>query len=284
MKRAFRIRIHPAGAVLAGIAFLAGESHVVFAAFLALLLHEGAHLAAMLLCGVRKCSVELTPFGGMADAEEFRRLTAGKQIIIASAGIVCSALIAWICKKICVSNRLMDELFTANASLLLVNCLPVWPLDGARIILAIFRRQEESIRRLLAALAWMLGAAFVALALYGAWHGLFNPTLLLAGPYLCYASRMGLVSERVRKIRYLEQKLKKNQILPVDWMATQDNHPQTYFSSLVGRFSASRYHILCQLDSNGQLCRIWTENEMVCSVLPNETFDSQTQVDKGKAL
>lgn len=284
MKRNYRIRVHPAGAALAVAALLFGDSHEVLAAVCALLLHEGAHLLAMILCGIRQCSVELTPFGGMADAAEIRRLKPFGQMITAAAGVACSALAAWFFAELSFQNRFVQKLFTANLSLAVLNCLPVWPLDGARILLALFARHEENVRRILAALAWMLGAAFVALALYGAWHGMLNPTLLLAGPYLCYASRMGMISEKVRRIRNLEQKTNEHQLLPVEWLAVQHDHPEYSFASLLGRFSGNCYHVLCQLNSKGQICRMWTENEMLCYVLKDETFNNQTQVDKGKAL
>lgn len=74
-----KLRVHPAGAGMAGGMLLLAPSHVVLAAVAALTWHEAAHVAAMALCGVKHCVVELTPFGGMADAACYERLSPGKR-------------------------------------------------------------------------------------------------------------------------------------------------------------------------------------------------------------
>ena len=53
MKQSFRIRIHPAGAILLALAALFCPSAEVLAAVFSLALHEGAHLLAMHACGVK---------------------------------------------------------------------------------------------------------------------------------------------------------------------------------------------------------------------------------------
>ena len=82
-----KLRVHPAGAAWLGACFLLAPSHVVLAAVAALAWHEAAHVAAMALCGVKRCVVELTPFGGMADAACFDRLSPGRKALSALAGV-----------------------------------------------------------------------------------------------------------------------------------------------------------------------------------------------------
>lgn len=71
-----RLKIHPAGAALAALGLLLLPSAGMLAAAAAMALHEGGHVLAMALCGVRECRIELTPFGGVADVPGFERLPA----------------------------------------------------------------------------------------------------------------------------------------------------------------------------------------------------------------
>lgn len=280
-----RFRIHPAGCGMLALAFLLSDSHTVVSVIIALFLHEGAHLAAMAICGVRRCSVELTPFGGVADAEEMMLLPPFRQLCIALAGVVCSAVCAWLCWKWGNTSLFFQTLFTANASLAFVNCLPLWPLDGARVVLAVSGRWEKTFQKLLAALAWMVGAVFVGAALYGAWNGYFNLTLLLAGPYLCYASRQGLISEQIRKISIADQKLTFNDVMYTDVLATRQVTEPSEIAKLLGQLSSSRYHLLCEVDpQNGTIKKIWTETELLSKTAKFDTFGNDTQVDNRSAL
>ena len=92
-----KLRVHPAGAAWLGACFLMAPSHAVLAAVAALTWHEAAHVAAMALCGVKHCVVELTPFGGMADAACYERLSPGKKAASSLAGVLASAVGAWLC-------------------------------------------------------------------------------------------------------------------------------------------------------------------------------------------
>ena len=56
-----RLKIHPAGAVLAALGLMLFPSAGMLAAAAAMLLHEGGHVLAMTLCRVKECRIELTP-------------------------------------------------------------------------------------------------------------------------------------------------------------------------------------------------------------------------------
>ena len=185
-----KLRVHPAGAAWLGACFLMAPSHAVLAAVAALAWHEAAHVAAMALCGVKRCVVELTPFGGMADAACFDRLSPGRKAAASLAGVLASALGAWLCLQFAPVAPFWHALYLANASLAAFNLLPVWPLDGARALLALAERLgvERPAQRVLTGLAYALGLSMVALGLYGAWLGHVNLSLLCAGPYLAYAA------------------------------------------------------------------------------------------------
>ena len=271
-KHRIRIHVHPAGAVMIVVALLFLPSVQVIAALSALLWHECAHLAAFLCCGVKNCTIELTPFGGMADVKAFEKLKPIRQMICALTGIAGSAAGIWLTDCLCTNASWHAHLLHDHLSLAVVNCLPAWPLDGARALTALAAAfgKEQGMRRVLSALSAALGTTMVLAALWGTWHGWFNPSLLLAGPYLWYASRQGLTAEKIRQIDHNRMKLALHESLPAEVNVSSRKDIEKHFPVWIGRWTNQRYHLLVQLDQNGKLLRFWTEDEMMRSALEEE--------------
>ncbi len=262
------VRVHPAGAAWLGACFLMAPSHAVLAAVAALAWHEAAHVAAMALCGVKRCVVELTPFGGMADAACFDRLSPGRKAAASLAGVLASALGAWLCLQFAPVAPFWHALYLANASLAAFNLLPVWPLDGARALLAAAERlgAERPAQRVLTGLAYALGLSMVALGLYGAWLGHVNLSLLCAGPYLAYAAHASGVAQSVRRMQRAQdaaRKLAGGRVMPVCAYACAGSPSRMVLARLADRFSGLRYHLLLVMDpGTGRIRESLTEGEM----------------------
>lgn len=185
-----RLKIHPAGAVLAALGLMLFPSAGMLAAGAAMLLHEGGHVLAMALCRVKECRIELTPFGGVADVPGFERLPGRQQCLIALAGVPVSAASAWLCLRLAPPTEFFRLFYRFSLGMALVNVLPVWPLDGARLLLCAARRLgwEEAARQGMLWLAYLLAAAMLALGLAGVFWGRVNLSLFLLPPYLAYAA------------------------------------------------------------------------------------------------
>ena len=185
-----RLKIHPAGAVLAALGLMLFPSAGMLAAAAAMLLHEGGHVLAMALCRVKECRIELTPFGGVADVPGFERLPGRQQCLIALAGVPVSAASAWLCLRFAPQTEFFRLFYRFSLGMALVNVLPVWPLDGARLLLCAARRLgwEEATRQGMLWLAYLLAAAMLALGVAGVFQGSVNLSLFLLPPYLAYAA------------------------------------------------------------------------------------------------
>lgn len=267
-KNRLEVHIHPVGMIALAAAFLFLPSHEVLAAVLALLWHEGAHVLTMLCCKC-KCRIELTPFGGMADAADFKRLRPLKQALIAASGVAASTAGAWGCAILLPHHPFPASLVQYHLSLAFVNCIPAWPLDGARVLMAMAAAfgKEHGMRRCLSVFSYVFGLCMVSAGLYGAWNGHTNLSLLLAGPYLWYASGAGTVSDRLRHVRHCCRKLEDGALLPVDVVASAEKDVRPLFPVLIGKWPQNRYHFLIQLDSEGNVHRIWSEKQILSSSL-----------------
>lgn len=257
-------RVHPAGALLLAGALVFEDSRTVLSALCALIWHEGAHLAAMALCGVKSCRVELTPFGGMADAEDFHRLPPLRQAVIAAIGVGASALGAMLCLYLLPKTPFVYSLLKANLALAALNALPVWPLDGARVLVALLDAigLGRSFRKLLTYLGYVLGALLVALGLYGAWHGAINPGLLMMGPYLWHAARWGGISERLRRVGEQQKLLQERLFLPVELFACDRVRERQALAALAGEQLPGRYPVLMAVDEEtGEIGRVVSQSQ-----------------------
>ncbi|MEG2480906.1 MAG: hypothetical protein RSB06_02645 [Clostridia bacterium] len=272
----FTLRVHPAGLGMLALAFVFAPSQLVLGALLALLWHEGAHVLAMALAGVSACRVELTPFGGMADVVGYERLTHKKQALIALSGVAASAVGAFCCMRFAPHSSFWYALGNMHFSLALLNCLPVWPLDGARVVMAMASRfgVQAAFRRGMLWLAYALGAAMVVLGLYGAWLSHMNPTLFLLAPYLCYAAHEAALCQGVESISRAEstgKKLAEGAVLPVRVLACEQEPAGIGLTRLMTHMPAGTYHLLCVVDhESGRVQKTLSEQELSAKLFANE--------------
>lgn len=283
-KRNITIRVHPAGSAVLAVAIAFLDSRAIFSAVSALAVHEGTHLAAMVLCGMNDCAIELTPFGGMADVRSFDSYPAWKRMLCAAAGVLGSLFAAILCLLFAPRTLFWHAFFNANLSLAMMNALPAWPLDGARILTAIAAKygKEHTVRNLLSWITVAIGVFFVSLGLYGIWHGIMNPSLLIIGPYLCYAAHAEGIFTKIRRLGAAERKLNKGTVLPVKaWAGTERMAEEYTFGILLGKMQQDQYHLLIQIDDkSGKIKRIWTEGEMLDHALSNGRNQQGKSIDK----
>jgi stage IV sporulation protein FB len=109
--------------------------------FFSLLFHEVGHLLAAKWTGlkVRRCII--MPYGGEIDIRNLRHAPKHQQWIVAIAGPVVTSLLF-----------LGTQFFTfpgqaffnqVQLTILVINCLPILPLDGGQALLALFPKWYE---------------------------------------------------------------------------------------------------------------------------------------------
>lgn len=251
MKLSFRA--HPACAVCLVGAFLCLRSDVALAALAALVCHEGFHVCTMWLCRVRCCMIELTPFGGVADVPGFENLAGWRQAAIALAGVLGSAMLACLCFYLSPMNGWWRCFFNANAALAVLNCLPLWPLDGARAALALARRLglERAASKAMLCLSYGVSVLLVLLGAYGAWLGYVNISLFVLGPYLAYAAYESAACGHVRGMERLSRQpaLKPGEVKAAQGYVCMGEPGVAQLTRLMRRTPEQRYGLLTVLDA-----------------------------------
>ncbi len=145
-----KFKVHPLFFALA-LAFLLFGQALSFAwTFVALLLHECAHALMAKSRGFIVKQMVLLPFGAMMSCDENFDKTSS--VLIGLAGPACNVILAlvtlgvwWLFPSI---YPFTYPFFYANLSLGLFNLLPIYPLDGSRVVLGFCRNKFNAIKGL----------------------------------------------------------------------------------------------------------------------------------------
>jgi len=121
-------------------AVMTGYFLELFTLFAIVLVHELGHVAAANYFGWTVREVKLLPFGGVAEVEEAGGVPAKEEALVALAGPlqnVWLGLAAWGLGAAGIWDEQWSEyVWRANAMIGLFNLLPVYPLDGGKLVQA----------------------------------------------------------------------------------------------------------------------------------------------------
>lgn len=105
----------------------------------AVLIHELSHIAAIKLCGGTVDEIDIRAFGIRANVPELRFMSYKKEIIIAAAGPCAGILTAMGAAATADMFNInsLDYFIGVNIVITAINLIPVYPLDGGRIVLSL---------------------------------------------------------------------------------------------------------------------------------------------------
>jgi len=129
-----KIKLHLLCIPLVFVMIFSGQLAYYAIIFFSLLWHEAGHLLVALLCGVRVKSCVITPYGGEIQFENPAVVQASSLLWIALGGPI--ATILGIGLAFFMPELIAGKLMSVQLVLLLVNVMPILPLDGGRILLA----------------------------------------------------------------------------------------------------------------------------------------------------
>ncbi|WP_227396743.1 site-2 protease family protein [Jeotgalibacillus aurantiacus] len=133
-KRIPKISIHPSLWIFALLSFLSGQFSSFFLLFFYICLHEIGHVLAAWLLGWKIEKVALLPFGGQMQARGILDREILEEAVVTLSGPFVNVLIIAILSTFFQDWSGFQESIKMNLQLLVFNLLPIWPLDGGRLV------------------------------------------------------------------------------------------------------------------------------------------------------
>ena len=196
-----RFKVHPLFYALAIILVLFGQAQAFVWAFVAVCMHEGGHALAAKARGYALTRVVLLPYGAAMSARD--ELDGRSGVIVGLAGPavnIFAALITlgvwWLFPAV---YPYTEYFLYANLSIGLFNLLPVYPLDGSRVVLGLAHNRLKAVRGLQItgiAVSVTMFCAFVTCAFVG----LFNFTLGVMSLFLFYGAAFATEEETYKSV------------------------------------------------------------------------------------
>ncbi|TFE01031.1 site-2 protease family protein [Jeotgalibacillus salarius] len=126
--------IHPMLWLMAAASFLTGQFLSFFILFMLVIFHEAAHglTAAFFKWDIKKLT--LMPFGGQLEVKGILNKSISEEMAVAISGPLFHILLHLLLVSVHPSIPYFEEIYYLNIQLLIFNLLPVWPLDGGRMV------------------------------------------------------------------------------------------------------------------------------------------------------
>lgn len=141
-----KIFVHPLFIVFAGLLIYLNYFVLLISYLITVILHEFAHSIVASKLGYRLNQITLMPHGASLGGES-RFFCSRDEILVAIAGPLCNIILAvlgcaiwWIFP----TTYAYTQVFVyANLCTAVINCLPVFPLDGGRVLLALLNKKLD---------------------------------------------------------------------------------------------------------------------------------------------
>lgn len=249
--------------------------------FILVLVHELGHIVMALSVGWKVKKVQLLPFGGVVEVDEGTGNSARDELLVALAGPlqnVWMAALAWMIGELGLwSMEWSHYLIQANVWLAVFNMLPILPLDGGKVLLALlsYRMQYFNCLVWCSRLSIISSIIVIGYACYPVMSNMNGIRLneLLIGTFLLYSNivyykhipflfyRFLLV--RAKRVEQLEDKGAK--VVPLFVQSRLSLY------EMFKRLKREQLHLLCITDQAAQGVKMYSEQQSLqyCTSVSN---------------
>lgn len=181
-----KIKINPLFFVLVLITVAFGQARYLIWTFLAVTAHECGHSLAARSRGYLTKSIEIMPFGAVMSLDN--NLDGKSGVLVGLAGPLVNLLLSvvlpgiwWLYPS---AYSYTEPFLQVNLSLAIFNLLPVYPLDGGRVVVSIAKNKLRAVKGVRIA-GVVVGSCFLALFVLSVFYGI-NFLLAVVGIFLIY--------------------------------------------------------------------------------------------------
>jgi stage IV sporulation protein FB len=235
--------------------------------FVLIIIHEMGHVTAAWSYGWRLHSMELLPFGGVAKMDEWGTVPAREEIVVALAGPFQH--IFMVLMSTCFyMGGLWDKEWTeyfieGNLILACFNLLPIYPLDGGRVLQAVLSYLMPY-RQCIASTLWvsLCLSCLLSVASFRIPGNKVHAPLLAISLFLVFSNLMALRQRNYQYLRFLIQRL--NHGVPYDLLIKKltVNEAEPLWL-VIKRWYKEKYHVLEVIDQQGRVLGFLPEEKVL---------------------
>lgn len=231
-----KIKINPSFWFIIFGAVFTGHFREIIIWFFVVLIHEMGHFAGAHLFKWRISRIDLLPFGGAAVVEEHGTRPFHEEVWVAILGPLQHIWLtsgAYVLSQTeVISTDHFYWFFILNLTLFLFNLLPIWPLDGGKIVFALFTKWfpfKEAQRR------YLMGSG-ILLCISGAWQISMQPTHLNLWVIFIFLATAHVLEWKRRHYVFMRFLLSRVQQVPSSTTRTIIVSPTLSLSKVTHRF------------------------------------------------
>ncbi|MYL33319.1 stage IV sporulation protein FB [Pontibacillus yanchengensis] len=210
--------VHPVLWVMVGVGILTGSFLQLLSIFLIVLAHELGHYGMALFFRWRIRTVMLWPFGGVMETDEHHTRPFKEEAAVILAGpfqhLWIFGVIAILDASSILSSGLVELLYTYNVVILLFNLLPIWPLDGGKIMFLLLSHHFPFVKAQVYSLYCSLVLLVVTFGL-SLFFFPFSLSTIMLGCFLLWENRLEWKQRQYAFLRYLLRRYEEKR-LPVN--------------------------------------------------------------------
>jgi len=259
-----KVKISPFFWIFAVIMFLFGNGGEFIVYFIMVVFHEMAHAEVARRYGYALSTINLMPYGASLTGS-FESLRPSDEIKIALAGPMANIIIAIVCVALWwlapISYFFTLPIVYCNISLALFNLLPIFPLDGGRVLLAFLSQKypRQMIYRKLKIVGIVVGIIF-SLLFIASIFVVINPTFAIIALFVIISTIIPDKTntyQRVYAMAFASERLKRG--LPVREIMVDESRSVLDLTKLL---NVNNFTIFLITDTNFHIKKRICENEL----------------------
>ncbi|MTI48501.1 M50 family metallopeptidase [Sporosalibacterium faouarense] len=267
-----KIKINFLLLMLIGFYLYLGYGQEIIIGIGSVLCHEMIHVVTSIRLGIQMDEIELFPFGGIAKADGIFWFSITEEIIVAVVGPATNfviALLFYLLKEVGINNSVINLIIRSNIIIGSFNLLPVFPLDGGKIVRALFSNRVG-----FKACTRMMTKATYFICIFVIIIGVVNFVLYQEGLYLILISIFVLLAARkenkmaaflfIYEILKKRGELKKKRIMGTHLLV---GIKTVSAKEITSYFLPKRYHIIIVIDDSGNSIGSINENDLFEGIL-----------------
>lgn len=269
-----QIKIHPFFWVIISLSFWTGHFIEITTLFVLVIIHEMGHVTAAWSYGWTIRKIELLPFGGVAIMDEWGNTSAKEEIVVSLAGPfhhIWMILLSYLFYLFGWWNQEWTEYFIkGNIMIATFNLLPIYPLDGGRILQSIISYwiPYRSCIYYTCRLSLFLSLGLILLAFLIPGIGV-HPSLLFIGLYVLISNIIFVKKQKYQFLRFLLHRLHHGipGTVPLHKISVSKNERLPH---VIKKWYRERYHVLEVIDRSGKVLGWLTEERVLQSYFNRE--------------